>query len=539
MDNKVEILLGSQKNINSVNADNYNKIELTNNVSEITEFSINDVVNSTEVFDAERESNEVYRIYGRIEYLSLLNGLKGFERILNDFFNPQSSGDSKNIFNSFDFYLVAPSPYTGVTYTNFSNTNKYRRSFRVIAGKDDFELYPAGFTNNVYGEQVYAFNFKSDFDVSDYFDKLGFPLTELFLYAQYRVSGDDQMSYTTWSTIDGGVPSKITLNTVDQVVGDYVVRNNNTKINDIVEFISEEYYQALVDPQIFYIRTSYKQGSTTKWLEWSYNPFIPFRLRFLDSVVSTAKLSEIVESTTFLDVYAVSSPTTEINLTKSTAQILRKSSDSIEKWDSSSTPNFTWNALAGELVFTIPAPITYDINFRTQIYLPNGNDKYIAEIYMEEYRVGLFSWNEIPNTRRKFLTTNSIQTIHITRTYSAGDSIRIKTNLIPNPDKRMMFEIPDYALMLTSEGKYVWREILPEGYIDPLTGVGVDYPFLNKRRYLFSPIIFDIVPNLNEDDDFKHQNTLDVFSEISYSKYATNIDITPLTELNNIEKPCQ
>lgn len=537
MDNKLEILLGSQKNINSVNADNYNKIELTNSVSEINEFSVNDVVNSTEVFDAERESNQVYRIYGRIEYLSLLNGLKGSGRKLEDFFNPQHGGGSKDIFNSFDFYLVAPAPFSGDTYDNISNTNKYKRIFQVIAGKDDFELYPAGFTNNVYGEQVYSFNFKSDFDVSNYFDKLGFPLTELFLYVQYRMSGNDEMSLTTWST-STGLPTKTSLSTVNLNVGDYVVGNNNVKINDIIEFIPEEYYQAQVESQAYYIRTSYLENTTTKWLEWSYNPFIPFRLCYLDSVVSTAKLSEIVKNTTSLDIYNVDNSSINISLTKSSAQIIRLSSDSIVKWNVNSTPNFNWNQNTGELVFVDSASIEYNINFKTQIYLPNGSDKYIAEIYMEE-RIGTSSWNEIPNTKRKFLITNSTQAIHIIRTYKGGDRIRVRITLIPNPEKRIMFEIPDYALMLTGEGKYVWRDILPQGYIDPLTGLGVDYPFLNKRRYLFSPIILDVIPNLSDLSYNKHPNTINVFSEIKYYQNATNINIKPLTELDNIEKPCQ
>ena len=76
MDKKIEILLGSEKNINSVNVDAYGKIELVRNTSELNEFTVNDVVNSTEQFDAEREANQIYRLYGRIEWLSLLNGLK-------------------------------------------------------------------------------------------------------------------------------------------------------------------------------------------------------------------------------------------------------------------------------------------------------------------------------------------------------------------------------------------------------------------------------------------------------------------------------
>ena len=149
MDSKQDILLGSEKNINSVNVDGYTKVELTNNMSELTEFTVNDVVNSTLVFDAEREANQVYRIYGRIEWMSLLNGLKSTYLKLDDYFSTPYSGDSKNLIDSFDFYLVAPS--SGATYGHVSGGEYKRRNFEVIATPNEFEIYNAGYSNNVYG----------------------------------------------------------------------------------------------------------------------------------------------------------------------------------------------------------------------------------------------------------------------------------------------------------------------------------------------------------------------------------------------------
>ena len=61
MDRLVEILLGSQKNSKSINVDNYERVELFNNVSELTEYDVFDRVNATEVFDNERENNANYR----------------------------------------------------------------------------------------------------------------------------------------------------------------------------------------------------------------------------------------------------------------------------------------------------------------------------------------------------------------------------------------------------------------------------------------------------------------------------------------------
>jgi hypothetical protein len=392
MDNNVEILLGSQKNINSINVNNYVKLELTNNISEITEFTVNGVVNSTEVFDVEREANPNYRIYGKIEWLSILNGLKSNYNKLEDFFNPTYDSTAKNITNSFNFYLVRPAE-TGYTYIN--NTIKYIRYFKIVATLNDFEIFPAGFSNNVYGEQTYSFSFKKDFDVSNYFDNFGFPLTELFLYLQYipKINGNgvtETMSATTWTS---GGSSKIIYPTINLNIGDYIKTTTGAKIGDIVEYDKNEYLQTQVSGQTIYISTEYKISGVSKKLVWKFNPFIPFQLRYFDNSINNVN---------------------------------------------------------------------------------TGDTSY-----------------EIVNS------------------------------------------IPSYATKLDNNGNYVWRDILSQGYVEPLTGVGVDYPFINGKRYLFSTIIFSIQPDLN------NINTKTVFNEISYSNNTININKTPLTELNNIGKPCQ
>lgn len=400
MDKKLEILLGSQKNINSVNVDTYNKLELFNNVSELTEFDVNDVVNATEVFDAEREANPNYRIYGKIEYLSLLNGLKNDQintvnnyKLLEDFFSPTYTSTSKNIINSFNFYLVKPaiSGYTGI-----NGSISHVRYFQVVATPSDFEIYRAGFSNNVYGELSYAFNFKKDFDVSQYFDNFNFPVTELFLFAQYIPKNNgygtpETLKYTKWSS--SGVLTKETYAPTVLNIGDFIKTGTGAKIGDLIEYNKEEFFQTQLSGQTVYISTTYKKSNTNEVLVWKFNPYIPLRLRYL--------------------------------------------SDDKNNANTGST--------------------SYDV-------------------------------------------VNSI---------------------------------PDYATSLDNVGNVVWRDILPQGYVEPLTGVGVDYPFLNKRRYLFSTIVFSISPDLLD------SNTLDAFTQIWYSRNATNLNMTPLTDLNNIGKPCQ
>jgi hypothetical protein len=548
MDENIKILLNSNQNIDSVNVNSYNKIELQNKRLPILEYDIRNVLSATEIFDIERETNEIYRIYGKIEYMSLLNGLRtGYSKLEHFFLPLQNLTTSKNLLNSFDFYLVRPAvsgyttfggntgtsttfyyvnedfddwitstpsdypagwtvsvgvgSYVEQTVTNqakfvlgnnpfinlitlskelttpaygditietvvdilpnlipgtdlftiilfngsnilhsfntlsgstglktyqvnvpigtpvtkvtiiANSTNKsifmdyfkmytgtfggasntgFIRYFQVVATPNEFELFPVGFANNIYNEQTYGFSFNTDFDVSNYVDNFGFPLTELFLYAAYKKwnSPAETLSFTRFST--GGTATKVAFSTTSLNIGDYVKTTTGEKIGDVVEYSKPDFYQAQLTPQTFYIRTPYVDGFTSKALIWKYNPFIPFRLRY----------------------------------------------------------------------------------FSNEIY---------------------------------------------------------KTN-INNSSYEQVMSIPYYATALDS-GNYVWRTILPQGYVDPLTGIGVDYPFVNKKRYLFSTIILDVVPDLTD------ALTYTAFKDIKFGT-PTNLNITPMSDLNNIGKPC-
>lgn len=391
----MEILLNSLKNIDSVNVDSFDKIELSNRSALINEYEIRNVLSATEVFDLEREAFEVYRIYGKIEYLSLLNGLKNDYKEFGDFFQPQKIGNFKDIVNSFDFYLVKPasSGYTEITGTS---TNDYIRHFEVIATPNEFDIFPIGFANNLYDEQGYAFNFSVDFDISSYTDNFGFPLTELFLYAQYKPQNNghgtaEVLRGTTWS-IETGDESKFQFSPLTYNIGDYLETSFNTKIGDVIEYSKSQFFQRRKTPQRFYIQTPYRVNSTNKRLIWRYNPFIPFRLRYFSD-----------------DLYRVNTGTTSY----------------------------------------------------------------------------------------EFLSS-----------------------------------MPYYATKIDDFGNYVWREIQPQGYVDPLTGVGVDYPFVNQKRYLFSTIVFDITPDLTDTE------TRTAFEKIWYTKDSITRVVRPISDINQIGRPC-
>lgn len=388
MDRRLEIQLPEKKNIDSINVDLYDKFTLENKRANLIEYDINNLLSVTEVFDSERQNNEIYRIYGNIEWLSILNGLRVDYVQLRDFFLSFTNVDDqqltyKNLLNSFEVYLVKPS--TGFTHVN--NTDDYIRYFEVIATPNEIDIYNAGFSKNIFNEQEYSFNLTKDIDVSGQLDGVGFPLTELFLYFQYipQSNGNNSpelMQHIAWSNLGSGIVESfdpVTLNIGDKIIGDKV---RLSKLN---------YTQSRVSSQYYYIQTVYNNDGVSDSLFWRYNPFIPLRLRYFNNEVRRAN---------------------------------------------------------------------------------TGNTSY-----------------EVANS------------------------------------------IPYYAIDI-GDGNYVWRDILPQGYVDPITGNGVDYPFVNGKRYLFSNVVLDTTPS------FSDYHTAQVFSEINFND-PININSSPITDLDNIGKPCQ
>ena len=533
MDKKVEILLNSMQNIDSVDVVTYEKVPLENKRSNILEYQVRNVLSATETFQAERQANADYRIYGRIEYMSLLNGLKitagGVFNEFEDFFNPQDTGNSKSILNSFQFYLVRPADDG---YGDIINSDtEYVKYFQVMATPNEFELYPAGYSNNVYGEQTYAFSFNVDFDVTNLRDNFGFPLTELFLYAQYiprTIAPPETIYRTRWTT--SGVQSVTSFTPKSFNIDDFIETSTGVNIGELIDYVDTQYYQEVQVPQTFYIRTPYSDGSP-KYLQWKYNPFISFRLQYLSDEVYQAKLSEITPSTTTLKVFYNPNPTVELNVRKYLPQVITETQNPIINWSGTTNSFYSWNQDTGVLTFTGPG--TYTIRFETQINITEGTNKYIAQTVIQE-KTGL-SWEDIPETDTTYQTTNESRITITGRTYGLGDQLRITVQLILNPAlTSITTEIPYYAIIIEDSGNFVWRNISEQGYVDPLTGVGVDYPFINKKRYLFSTIALDVVPDLTETT-----YTLPAFQEVWFSDDAETLDITPTNDLDDIGKPCQ
>lgn len=383
MDYRTKILLNSSKSINSVNVETLLNIELKNNKSIFVEYDKTKTLSAYDIFNTERQMINNYRIYGRIEFLSLLNGISQNYDVLDDIFISRS-GETKTLLNSFDFYLVKPSK----EFIPISGSSNYIRKMEVIATPSDFDIFEAGFTNNVYGDKIYSFNINKNIDLNNAYDYFNFPITEIYIYAKYKKTNSEEVNKSKFNQDTG---EEIF---IPDTTGHTITGSTSLIEADLISFDRAGYQQNIVKNVTTQIITTFTGDN--KKIMWTYNPFIPIRLIYLSSNVN------------------------------------RESR----------------NNTSYEIVNNIPQ----------HAILLN------------------------PNT--------------------------------PNDDI------------------WIWREIIPQGTYDPITSEGVDYPFINGKKYVFNTIIIDITPNT--DDLFTYIE----FKNLKFNNPSINY-INPIIELNDIGKPCR
>jgi hypothetical protein len=91
--------------------------------------------------------------------------------------------------------------------------------------------------------------------------------------------------------------------------------------------------------------------------------------------------------------------------------------------------------------------------------------------------------------------------------------------------------IPDYAVKIDNDGNYLWKNLLPKGYVDPISNNGVNHSFTNKRNYVFSNVVLGLNTELND------PATAALFAEIEFGA-NTSVFNKPTSNLNNLGDKC-
>jgi hypothetical protein len=297
MSESLIIQLGSSKNKTAVNVDQSVTIELKGAPKEILSYNESSVVDVANLFEVERQESETYRIYGRIDFMSIINGLKRAYTEITDFFTPPRLGDelsqiTKNLPYSFDLYLCYPS--SGNTYVS---GDTYIRNYVIASKLVNSEIFKAGFGRNVYFNYTYTFDFNIDFNLEGYLDSFNKPITELYLFFVYKIktNGDGDSETLIRKNWDGS-ESTIIYNPAGYNVGDVVV-------GDKVSYEILNFSETLEEKMTYLIDFPYENN--TKTLQFEYNPFIPVKIRDFGDELITANISGGTENDLNIPYYAI------------------------------------------------------------------------------------------------------------------------------------------------------------------------------------------------------------------------------------------
>ena len=296
MDKNIKIQLNSKKHVNSVNIDTFTKIQLNNNLNNIYNKDLRKVISESDVFENERQGSNKYRIYGEINFLSLLHGLKLDYLGLSDYFidqpiNHNNIDSVKNIMNSFDVYLLKPSAENYLMASSILNGRI--RKFDVIATPSDIDIFPVAFAKNIYNNTNYCYVVSLSQDIENVFDNYNVPITEFFLYFQYKPTTSTANAALTENMFRKTQSGEVSYTPVSYSKGDVITQG------DIVVFDRNNYNITTEFDLTYVIETRYMSMSTPLTLRWEYNPLQPIRLRYFENVVN--KINKNTKSQEQLD----------------------------------------------------------------------------------------------------------------------------------------------------------------------------------------------------------------------------------------------
>lgn len=311
MSGSVQIQLGNSKFVDSVNSDGFVSTNLSTPSVEILPYDETSTINVAQLFNDERQASEIYRFYGSINFMSLVNGLKLNYKEVDDFFKRpaigiEMSGLTRNILNTFDVYLCRPlgNKFDGNTVIQSGNTKVnstiYQLKYEVLSNINNFEIYKSGFAKNIYFDQVYSYHFSIDADLLGQTDSFNKPITKMYLYFKFRPS-----------TNKNGVVETISRNIyasnnpVNRVPVPYEVHEPGDIIGgDWVYYIPTNFDEIEMKKLEYYVKFVCS-GSSGTGLSFKYQPFFEINVREYGDEIISGNISGTSEIDREIPYYAV------------------------------------------------------------------------------------------------------------------------------------------------------------------------------------------------------------------------------------------
>lgn len=453
MDNFISNILPSKKTFFGKDSDIDLKIELKADEKQIFNDKVQYVLSSAQQFNLERQNSSSYKISGQIECLSPLTGIKKTSSKTSDLFDYLSSEDNIENFYTikdfFDVYILFPETYYG---------DKGNLSLKLtpLTTVNDSDLFNSAFYTNMFYEQIYQYIFNNDIELSGKTTtiesiKQYYPITELCLFLRFKnTESKFEHTFENFTSVNDLTLINKTGNISD-------IELNNGLFGGIYSFNEETYRLDYLENVLYNI----KFKLSDKTLSFNYNPFIKIKIRDLSDNIETGDILT-TENIPYYSSLLLDLTNNFVNTATENYYI-----------DNTNFYSGTTRLDMNDPLMMLPRKLIFNTNSNFFEYYLDNNvyDTSFFEIYRNnvllieglDYILSDFEKNKIIFRFKPLLTNNFVF---------------------------------NYIKGLN----YLWRDLLDIGYIEPNSGLGVDYPFINNKHYLFNYNKLFIVPDMNDLD---------------------------------------
>lgn len=546
MSEEINNLLPSARYMNADNVDQHIVLDLPSTRKVLNDLSITDFLDIAQQFDDERQSSEKYRIYGNFNYVSLLRDLNGYtiNNIIEIFESKNYNGKNFNFDTFFNIQLVYPSNF--IFIKNIDDSQKlYEIKYKLLSKQNiEYQQLKSAYQQNSFSELIWNIIPNKNIDLSNLYTNIddlniSIPINSISLY--------------------------ITLNDTNRLSVKKLQKTydlSNIFLNSSTTYGYDKESLTSTDKNLF----------ETELLK--LKPNFLYQKEFLNKYED--------DIYTFLKLYniAITANNVKINskFIRNYLNLIRDSNDILYEPFSNTdlihgghvifnTDDYTW-----EYSEKIEHKFYIDYNYKNDKFLqsvkegfnflddfknqyPNHNftvtnyyiEKDYLKIYFKTNNTNDFEkfTNEYNNLTDKLLKPkrfneivfkkdhlliNRKATLNDTKIYLKYNpfiDIKIKefTTVLQTAEDKNNLSIPDYSIF--KNNVYVWRDLLDKGFIEPDTGVGFDYPFINGNTYIDNNLRFYVKIDSSEE-----------FTNILFDSFQSNLSIDYYKFNNNNSLDC-
>lgn len=480
-------ILPSKQQLNGVDKDIFLDINLENSFKNIplTE-NINTILNLSELLKKEREESTKYFVNGTTDIIVPFIGTIKNPLNISDLFNRFNGNEDINNFyeisDFFNIHICVPSKLVSTTITN--QYKLYLKSVYNSTVKSEILFKKSGFSYNLFSDKVYQFICKKVIDISKFDnlisddEKLILPITDFYIYLEFKNSNRKD-SFSIQNTNN---------NINELYYSDIIYDENEFTFTEINNYIEKVYLNNILS------------GDTYLNLQYTYTPFSKIKIKDFDNDV---EFGSIINETN-IPYYASLKSDYSNNYQSNRNEIFTISEYPIFSGSSRLTTSDPLNML--------PRKFLFDNKIKNYVY-------YLDNTIYDINRIQIFYAKYFDLSNKYELKYYDDYYINEIETYKGVSKIVIKNNLNIN------FNQGDKIYVYYYSGEnYVWRDLLPNGFLDTDNNLGVNFPFVNGNHYVSSNFRFFIKPDLTNVDTYNVYNKFTFESDSIGNKLNPNFN---------------